>query len=287
MDKSVVIACRNGAATLAACLASIEPEPDQEVIVVDDGSTDGSGDIAERSGARVIRREPRGRAAALNAGIRAAAGRSILFTDADCVVGPGWSRSIARRLDEGFDGVGGNLVPSAWTVVETAKVLRYLHEFESDAVLEGRYTRYCLNGNNMAIRKTALEAVGGFDESYIHGADADLTRRLLNAGFRLLRTRDIETRHLKIDSLRSFLRTFHTRGSAVRFAMDRPLGARHWVSAFAAPLRRLVGDYARTAAMKRRFPDTPWTRLLAAPWAHLLADWQSARGQMAYYRAFR
>lgn len=290
MKRSVVIACRDGAATLGACLGSVlASTPERlEVIVADDGSTDDSANIADRAGARVLRLPRRGRAAALNSGVAEATGDLILFTDSDCVVPVGWPDQLSRRAEEGYDGVGGNLLPSAWTVVETAKVLRYLHEFEQDTELFGDYDRWCLNGNNMAIRKSALDTVGGFDERYLHGADADLTRRLLRAGFRLLRTRDITTTHLKIDSLATFRRTFYMRGSAVRFAMaDRQFGFREWLSAAISPVRRAFADYRRVASMKRLFPEVAWGALLAAPLAHALADWSAARGQRDFYRRFR
>ncbi|MCL4234992.1 MAG: glycosyltransferase [Deltaproteobacteria bacterium] len=290
MNLSVVIACRDGGATLDACLRSVaasSPMP-LDVIVADDGSADDSAIIAERAGARVLRLPRRGRAAALNSGVAAATGDLILFTDSDCVVPEGWAGQLAGLVKSGYDGVGGNLLPSAWNAVETAKILRYIHEFERDAELTGDYTRWCLNGNNMAIRKSALQAVGGFDEGYLHGADADLTRRLLRAGFRLLRTRSVTTTHLKIDNLASFRRTFYMRGSAVRFAMtEKPLGLRAWASAAISPVRRALGDYARVTAMKRLFPQIAWTALLAAPLAHALADWSAARGQRDFYRRFR
>lgn len=290
MNLSVVIACRDGGATLDACLRSVlaSTSDSLDVIVADDGSADDSAGIAERAGARVLRLPRRGRAHALNSGIEAATGDLILFTDSDCVVPPGWPEDLARLVAGGYAGVGGNLLPSAWTVVETAKILRYLHEFEVDEELVGEYSRWCLNGNNMAIRKTALEAVGGFDEGYLHGADADLTRRLLRAGFRLLRTRSVTTTHLKIDNLASFRRTFYMRGSAVRFAMThRSLGTRDWLSAALSPIRRALADYTRVAAMKSVFPAISWSALLAAPVAHALADWSAARGQRDFYRRFR
>ncbi len=290
MTLSLVIACRDGGATLDACLRSVAASTTHplEVIVADDGSVDDSARIAENAGARVLRLARRGRAAALNSGIDAATGDVIMFTDADCVVPVGWAERLESYLASGFDGVGGNLLPSAWTAVEIAKILRYLHEFEGDFELTGDYTRWCLNGNNMAIKKAALDAVGGFDEGYLHGADADLTRRLLRAGYRLLRTRDVTTTHLKIDNLASFRRTFYLRGSAVRFSMtDRALGVRDLLSMLVSPLRRALADYTRVAAMKRMFPAIEWNALLAAPIAHALADWSAARGQRDFHRRFR
>ena len=289
MKISTVIACHNGARTLRLCLDSLRKikRTDFEVIVADDGSTDDSPAIAQSLGATVLRLKKRGRPAALNAGIEKARGEIICFTDSDCTVPPTWADALEDALAPGFDGVGGNLVPSAWTVVEIAKVLRYVHEFEGNAVLQGAYSGRCLNGNNMAIRKAALKSVGGFDEGYLHGADADLTRRLLEKGFRLLRTTKVETRHLKVESLASFLRTSFFRGSAVRFAMrDGPLPRFFLIRAYLSAFSRLVEDFRKRSALHRRFPELPGTKTILAPPAHFLADLSSATGQARFHRKF-
>jgi mycofactocin glycosyltransferase len=70
------------------------------VIVVDDGSRDGSGARAAAAGARVVRHDaPRGPAAARNAGLRVADTELVAFLDADCVARPGWRRGLAAMLD--------------------------------------------------------------------------------------------------------------------------------------------------------------------------------------------
>ncbi|MDX1545541.1 MAG: glycosyltransferase [Rhodothermales bacterium] len=104
---SVVVAARNEARTIEACVRSIlanaYPPGRLEVIVVDDGSTDGTADRVERLRTavpfRLVRlRGPqagRGKRAALDAGIAQARGEIILTTDADCTVGPGWVGAMA------------------------------------------------------------------------------------------------------------------------------------------------------------------------------------------------
>jgi glycosyltransferase involved in cell wall biosynthesis len=86
-DVSVVIPVLDHAALLGEAIDSVlgQSEPPAEVIVVDDGSTDGSGDVAARYGTpvRVIRQERRGVAVARNAGCEVASGRLLAFLDAD------------------------------------------------------------------------------------------------------------------------------------------------------------------------------------------------------------
>src|SRR5687768_9263299 len=90
---SVVVPAFNAARTLPACLDTLirqEVGEPYEVIVVDDGSTDTTLAVAASYGppVRVVRQPHRGPAAARNAGIRAASGEIVLFTDADCEPAP-------------------------------------------------------------------------------------------------------------------------------------------------------------------------------------------------------
>ncbi len=290
MELSVVIPCHNSSKTIGSCLNSLQNmyRENVEIIIADDGSEDDTARIAESFGVCVLRLEKQGRAAALNSGIKAAKGQAILFTDSDCLVPRDWADEMHKLLMQGYDGVGGNLIPSKWTMVEVAKILRYLHEFESDFELSGEYTRFCLNGNNMAITRDALNKIDGFDPNYVHGADADLTKRLLNAGCRLLRTKELETTHLKVDSMESFLMTFYHRGSAVRFAMtdERNIGSILWRARLTA-MKYLTKDLAKIPAMIRRFPQANLARTIPAPFAHFLADMRAAKGQRDYFRHFK
>jgi rSAM/selenodomain-associated transferase 2 len=91
---SVVIPTLNAAATLGPCLAAAA-EAD-EIVVVDGGSTDGTGDIAQRHGARLVQ-SPRGRGIQLAAGAAAARGDWLLFLHADTRIAPGWRRAADRH----------------------------------------------------------------------------------------------------------------------------------------------------------------------------------------------
>lgn len=96
---SVIVPCFNASRTLAAAIDSAlaQTYPDTEVVVVDDGSTDGSGEIAESYGERIVlvRQPNRGLSAARNAGVAASSGEFLTLLDADDVLLP---ECVARRV---------------------------------------------------------------------------------------------------------------------------------------------------------------------------------------------
>src|SRR5207249_2538208 len=125
-EVSVVIPCLNEADTVAICIrkAVAAMERDRiagEVIVADNGSTDGSVEIARREGARVVPVTTRGYGAALMGGIDAAAGRFIVMGDADDSYDFSDIPRFVERLRQGFDLVqgcrlesgGGRVLPGA------------------------------------------------------------------------------------------------------------------------------------------------------------------------------
>jgi glycosyltransferase involved in cell wall biosynthesis len=123
---SVVMPCLNEADTLERCIAKAQRALQQknlsgEIIVADNGSTDGSPAIAQRMGARVIHVESKGYGNALMGGIAAARGRFIIMGDADDSYDFGDIPKFVEKLQEGFDLVqgcrlpsgGGNVLPGA------------------------------------------------------------------------------------------------------------------------------------------------------------------------------
>jgi glycosyltransferase involved in cell wall biosynthesis len=110
---SVVIPCLDEAETIAQCVTSARAVLEQhqlagEVIVVDNGSTDGSGDLARAAGALVIEEPRRGYGSAYLAGLAAAHGDYIVMVDADLTYDFGEIPSFVRELDDGAQLVVGN-----------------------------------------------------------------------------------------------------------------------------------------------------------------------------------
>jgi glycosyltransferase involved in cell wall biosynthesis len=102
-DVSVIVPARDAAATLGPALEALGAQRlngSYEVIVVDDGSADGTAELAAGAPGevKVIRQGRQGPAAARNRGARAASGAALAFTDADCVPAPGWLAAGLRAL---------------------------------------------------------------------------------------------------------------------------------------------------------------------------------------------
>lgn len=186
---SVIVPVYNGAATIEGCLRSLEAQTVRahEVIVVDDGSTDETAAVVERTRARLVRLERnKGPAAARNAGIEAARAEVIAFTDADCVAAPDWLARALARLEAEPDaaGIEGRTEPAGETSALT-------HQMRN---VEGGLYMTC----NMIYRRDALERVDGFDERFRLAwlEDSDVALGILEAGRRIVWDPTVLVSHL-------------------------------------------------------------------------------------------
>ena len=174
MKISVVIATRNRAALLDGALASLRAQlgvPDIEAIVVDNGSTDTTRAVAEQHAATYLFEAQPNRALARNAGIAAATGEIVLFVDDDVVLPPYFVAAHARTHAAEFFP---HVVTGPIINVPAADV-RPVPTF-----LNGSNAYFCTC--NVSVPRSALEAVGGFDESFdkYGWEDTELGVRLRN-----------------------------------------------------------------------------------------------------------
>jgi GT2 family glycosyltransferase len=181
---SVVVCTYNGSRTIRDCMEGLRKleYPNFEVVVVNDGSTDGAGDIAAEYGYKVITTENRGLSSARNTGMRAAKGEIVAYIDDDARPDPHWLTYLAATfLRTDYVGIGGpNLPPpDDGPIAECVSNSPGgpVHVLLTDEVAEH------IPGCNMAFRKSALEAIGGFDTQFrIAGDDVDVCWRLQQRG---------------------------------------------------------------------------------------------------------
>ena len=250
---SVVICAYNAERTMDACLESLRTlrYPDYEVVIVNDGSADGTRAIAERYPEfTLINQENRGLSAARNVGAEHASGEIIAYTDSDCVVDPDWLTYLVYKFVEGgFVAVGGPNFPppeeNAVAAYVAASPGGPTHVLLNDEVAEH------IPGCNMAFSKQALRGVGGFDPIFTAaGDDVDLCWQLQNQGHAIGFSPAAMVWHFRRNTIRDYLRQQRGYGKAeallyfkhpYRFNM---LGQSRW-------LGRIYGDFT-TSLFSRR-----------------------------------
>lgn len=184
MHASVIVPVYNGARTLRSCLEALAtqdfPASGFEVLVVDNGSTDGTWKLIEEYGppVRGLRETTvRGSYAARNAGIQESQGRIVAFTDSDCIPGRNWLRLLVDGFRDPEVGcVGGQVVGLDPTTPAEAFAQRK-GVLNQEMAFRGSYRPHFATAN-VAYRREVLDQLGGFEASLESGGDADLCWRM-------------------------------------------------------------------------------------------------------------
>lgn len=191
---SILIPVLNDATRLSRCLTAIAansyPCELVETIVADNGSTDGSRDVAARFGARVLELPNRKVSAVRNAAARTASGAILAFIDADHEIDPLWLQRAAELLaDDRVVGAGASYSapPQGNWVQRHYDALR--------GPTRGRGPAEWLGSGNLAVRRSAFESVGGFDETLETCEDVDLCQRLRAQGGLLIADESLRSIH--------------------------------------------------------------------------------------------
>lgn len=221
---TVVVCAYNAEGTLRECLQSLEnvDYPDVEVIVVDDGSQDATGEIAaEFPQFRTISQTNHGLSFARNVGAEQAAGEIVVYTDADCVVDRDWLRLLVQgMIAQDVDAIGGpNITPhtDGWS----AQCVAASPGNPSHVMLDDRYAEH-IPGCNMAFRRSVLLGLGGFDPQYrAAGDDVDLCWRLLDEGRTIGYAGGAFVWHHRRETVRAFIKqqTGYGRAEALLYFM--------------------------------------------------------------------
>jgi GT2 family glycosyltransferase len=185
---SVIIPVYNGGRTLPACLRALQCQtcPPDQIIVVDDGSTDDTVAVATTFGVTALSQSNAGPAAARNRGAQAAEGDILLFTDADCAPAPDWvERMAAPFADTTVAGTKGE-----YRTHQQGLIPRFVQQEYQD-----RYDRMAgqpqidfVDTYSAGYRRDLFLAAGGFDTLFPTASveDQEFSFRLAERGYRLV-----------------------------------------------------------------------------------------------------
>ncbi len=221
---SIIIPVHNAGATLDTCLAVVmRSSHSAQVIVVDDGSTDDTAQIAARYACQVIRLEKnRGAAAARNVGARAAEGSILFFLDADILMERDTVEKIRRafaedpRLDALFGSYQKNTVPTNFCSVYKNLLHHYTHQISSPEA-----ATFCSGYG--AIRREIFFALNGFDETQRALEDIEFGYRLHRAGHSIHLCKELQFTHLKTYTFAGLVRSdvYHRAIPWTRLMLER------------------------------------------------------------------
>lgn len=208
-DISVIITCYNKKETIIECLKSVLSQElnNLEIIVVDDGSNDGSSEAVKgflsslnnQDRVKLLRVNRLGPALAKNAGFKHASGDGLLFLDGDCVVKQGSLQRLVRmfKSDPSICCVGGEV-----RSLNSGRLIARMVEY-----MQNEVERSWPFGAFVAYRRGAFEAVGCFDGGMVAGEDGDLFLRVKKAGFNCIPlNKDVKALTVNPDTLTSFFK---------------------------------------------------------------------------------
>ncbi len=208
MKISLYIPCFNAKNYIANVLEAVfnQKVAADEVIIVDDASTDGTAEIASRYPVKIIKhKDNRGLAAARNTAIKNINAEFIASLDADCVPEPDWLRKLMQRLDSAkAAGAGGKLLEVSSTVFDVWRSVHMKQHWEKEEKAPN-----FLFGSNTVFRRQALVKVGLYNEDFKNNyEDVDISNRLKKKGYTLAYESDAIVHHLKRDSIYSLLNNY-------------------------------------------------------------------------------
>jgi len=261
---SVIVCSYNGERTIRQCLDGLLRLNYRyyEVIVVDDGSTDGTAEIAQQYPFRTIRTENRGLSSARNAGLDAATGEIVAYIDDDAYPDPDWLKYLAmafRTTDHA--GVGGpNIPPPGDGLIADCVAVAPggpTHVLVSDREAEH------IPGCNMAFRKSCLESVGGFDAKFrVAGDDVDVCWRLQEREWSLGFSPAAVVWHRRRNSVKSYWKQQKGYGKAEAL-LEAKWPEKYNAAGHPAWAGRIYGpSISRTGRRPRRIFHGVWGRAL-------------------------
>lgn len=211
MLVSIIIPAYNEEHNISLCLDSIfsmnYPRDEFEVIVVDNGSTDRTREIAEKYNIILLMNDTKNVSGLRNLGAQIAKGKILAFVDADCIVSEGWLKKAGKYFISTENAAWGSppVIPENATWVQKAW---YLIRQKEKSIQEVEW----LESMNLFVRKDLFTKVGGFNENLITAEDVDFSYRISEFG-KLISDSNIEVCHLgEAATIKEFFRKEIWRG---------------------------------------------------------------------------
>lgn len=271
---SVVIATHNRLSNLKACIESLQgqtyPKELTELIIVDDGSSDGTpqylNEISSNNPSLKIITQSHGwQSHARNEGIRASQGELVAITDDDCTLDQNWLLSMVTAIqDNQADAIGGYVhAPGESLVIQ---FLDYTCALNPTLLPEGK-PKYVVTADAIFRRKALLD-VDLFDTTFAlsGGEDVDLSLRMLDKGMKLNFLPSAQVSHWYTSSMTDFLRRSYRYGYGSRKAFDKHLAWDHWIPKANIELQKICDGrmYIRSFAEVENLNLRLWFCLLYA-----------------------
>lgn len=210
---SAYVPCYNAERYLAATLQALLKQtfPIAEIIVVDDGSTDSTAQIARQFPVRLVQHDGnKGLAAARNTALRNAQNEFLASVDADVVPSPTWLEELLVTFtDSRIAGAGGVCIEQFQeTAADRWRGLHLVQDLGGEDLTIGPSVNQGLSGFATVFRKAALEEIGGYNELYrTNWEDWDISVRLRAAGYTLIYHTPAIAYHMRRDTVRSVVLT--------------------------------------------------------------------------------
>lgn len=246
---SIVIPTKNVEGLLGNCLKSLReldyPQDRLEIIIADGLSTDGTVEIAQSYGAKVVIDRKKSIVSGRNVAFAVARGELIAISDADCVMDRNWLKNSLKYFeDPKVGGVGGpNLIPEDETAF--GKAVGLIFDY-APYITKAAYTRVLnkviesrSHGSNAIYRADVLRRVTPVDERLIGGEDVIMNEEIEDLGYKLLYVPDVIVRHYRKPTPRKWWRQIYKYGKD-RVLLSRKRGGNlhlaHIVAGLSVPV---------------------------------------------------
>lgn len=203
IEVSFIVPAKNEGDHLPACLNAIQIAGKEcknfEIIVVDNNSTDNTGQVLKRYHCTVINNIKPGAAASRNAGSKIARGKYLAFIDADCVIHRQWAMRMIEHLNNNdIVAAGTKISPDMSHATWVQRMIFDLNNRPGKEKSDNIRIVKWIGTSNLMIRRKSFYEIDGFNDSLITCEDVDFSRRITRHG-QIILDRNFYTIHLKED----------------------------------------------------------------------------------------